>query len=485
MNTVAETQGKPLVREPGLHFRAALLPGGWAQGVRIQHAHGRITLVESGVAPLPADERAGIALPGVPNVHSHAFQRGMAGLTEQRGADASGAPSDSFWSWRQLMYRFVGRLTPDDLEAIAALAFAEMLEAGFTRVCEFHYVHHDASGKPFANIAEMGERVAAAAAATGIGLTLLPVFYAHGGFGGAPVSSQQARFVNSVEQYGRLLEASRRSVAQSGDAVVGIAPHSLRAVTPAELKNILPLAAAGPVHIHIAEQLREVQECEAALGARPVQWLLEEMPVDARWCLVHATHVTAEESAALAASGAVAGLCPITEANLGDGVFPAAEYQSQGGAYAVGSDSNVLISVSEELRLLEYGQRLRDGARNVLAGAPGQSTGRRLFDNVVRGGAQAAGMGRGADSAPRARLEVQLQGLAVGAPADIVSLVDDVAFAGRVDDAILDTFVFASSRGLIDGVWRAGRKVVSGGVHANRAAIATRFRATLQRLLAA
>jgi formiminoglutamate deiminase len=463
------------LREPGLYFRTALLPGGWAGGVRIETAGGRISVVESGVAPRPGDERAGIGLPGVPNVHSHAFQRGMAGLTERRhvAGRAGAAPeSDSFWSWREVMYRFVGRLEPEDLEAIAAQAFVEMLEAGFTRVCEFHYVHHDVGGVPYSNLAEMGARVAAAAASSGVGLTLLPVFYAHGGFGGAGAGPHQARFANDVERFGRLMEESRSVVAGLADAVVGIAPHSLRAVTPDELRAILPLAAGGPVHIHVAEQVREVEDCVATLGARPVQWLIGEMPVDARWCLVHATHVTDDEVVALARSRAVAGLCPITEANLGDGVFPAASFRSAGGSYAIGSDSNVLISVSEELRLLEYGQRLRDGARNVLAHAPGDSTGRVLFDEAVRGGAQASGVGGGV-------------GLAVGAPADIISLGDDVALAARAGDAILDSFIFASPRGVIDGVWRAGRKVVSGGVHVNRAPIAARYRATLQRLLSA
>ena len=457
------------LREPGLYFRAALLPGGWAEAVRIQTSGGRISVVETGVAPLAGDERAEVGLPGVPNVHSHAFQRGMAGLTERRPAAA--LENDSFWSWRDLMYRFVGRINPDDLEALSAQAFVEMLEAGFTRVCEFHYVHHDVTGKPHTHLAEMVERIAAAAAMSGIALTLLPVFYAHSNFGGAAVRPQQARFANDIEGYAQLVEASRKAIAGLADAVVGIAPHSLRAVTPDELRHILPLAAGGPIHIHVAEQVREVEECIAQLHARPVQWLIGETPVDERWCLVHATHVTNDEVASLARSKAVAGLCPITEANLGDGLFPAASFQAQGGVYAVGSDSNVLISVSEELRMLEYGQRLRDGTRNALARVPGGSTGRALFDDVLRGGMQAAGVGG-------------VSGLAVGAPADIVSLDDDVALAGRSGDAILDSFIFASRRGVIDGVWRAGRKLVSGGMHVNRAPIAARFRSTLQRLLA-
>jgi len=466
-------------------------------------------VVESGVAPLAGDERAGIGLPGVVNAHSHAFQRGMAGLTERRHS----SQTDSFWSWRELMYRFVGRLEPEDLEALAAQAFAEMLEAGFTRACEFHYVHHDVNGTPYADLAEMGARIAAAASESGIGLTLLPVFYAHSGFSGRALGPQQARFGNDVERFARLVEASRHAVAGLPDAIAGIAPHSLRAVTPEELRAILPLAAGGPVHIHVAEQMREVQECVAALGARPVQWLMAETPVNAQWCLVHATHVTEQEVAALARSQAVAGLCPITEANLGDGVFPAASFRAARGTYAVGSDSNVLISLSEELRLLEYGQRLRDGARNVLArgddagstrdatagaGSSSGSTGRALFEGVVRGGLQAAGLisaasvaGTAESGAGRANRATGAGaagalGLAVGASADIVSLQeDDIALAARSGDAILDSFVFASHRGVIDGVWRAGRKVVSGGVHIHRAPIAARFRATLQRLLSA
>ncbi len=495
-------------REPGLYFRSALLAEGWANEVRIQMSGGRISLVETGVAPLAGDERAHIGLPGVPNVHSHAFQRGMAGLAERRyaseqrngaegrrGAELARASvhpatasargdSDSFWSWREVMYRFVARLAPEDLEAIAAQAYVEMLEAGFTRVCEFHYVHHDVSGKPYVDLAEMGARVAAAAGSSGMGLTLLPVFYAHGGFGGRAVGAQQARFANDVDRFAKLVDASRHAVAGLPDALVGIAPHSLRAVTPDELRVILPLAADAPVHIHVAEQTREVEECVAQFGARPVQWLLAEMPVGAQWCLVHATHVTEDEVLALARSRAVAGLCPITEANLGDGVFPAAAFQEAGGRFAIGSDSNVLISVSEELRLLEYGQRLRDGARNVLARPAGVgSTGRALFEQVVRAGTQAAGLnGPGAQGISHPSTGVA--GLAVGAPADILSLKDDVALAARTGDALLDTFIFASPRGLIDGVWRAGCKVVSGGVHVNRAQIAARFRATLQTLLA-
>jgi formimidoylglutamate deiminase len=446
----------------GLHFTTALLQDGWANEVRLTVAGGRIGGVERNVAPLPDDERAGVGLPGVANLHSHAFQRGMAGLTERRGSRG-----DSFWTWRTLMYRFVEHLTPDDVEAIAAQAYVEMLEAGFTRVGEFHYLHHGETGRAYANIGEMAIRIAAAAEHSGIGLTLLPVFYAHGGFGGASAGAAQARFLNDPNSYGELVEASRGAVAGLDGAVVGIAPHSLRAVTPEELKAVLPLAHGGPVHIHIAEQTKEVEDCIAWSGARPVEWLLANAPVERRWCLVHATHINRAETSALARSGAVAGLCPITEANLGDGLFPAANFR---GAFGVGSDSNVLISLAEELRLLEYGQRLKRRMRNVMAGGADASTARALFGGALAGGAQALGVEGG---------------LAIGAPADIVSLnPDHPALIARCGDDILDSFIFASGSGLISGVWRCGRRLVTDGAHHRRAEVAWRYRRVLERLLA-
>jgi formiminoglutamate deiminase len=450
----------------GVHFQSALLPQGWAANVRVGFFEGAITAVERDVAPRVGDERASVGLPGMSNVHSHAFQRGMAGLTEHRGPNA-----DSFWTWRELMYRFVGRITPDDAESFAAQAYMEMLESGFTRVGEFHYLHHDPSGNAYADVAEMAVQVVAAAEQSGIAMTLLPVFYAHSGFGGAPPSEGQRRFINSVDQFARLMEASRRVVAPLAHAVVGIAPHSLRAVTPQELAAILPLAAGGPIHIHAAEQVREVEDCVAWSGIRPVEWLLTSLPIDSRWCLIHSTHVTEAEVEQLARSGAVAGLCPITEGNLGDGIFPATAFLGAGGALGIGTDSNVLISVGQELRQLEYSQRLRDRVRNALAGGPNRSTGRTLYDAALVGGARAMGV--------RAGIEV-------GAPADLFSLrTDDVMFAGRAADRLLDTFLFAGGDRCIDSVWRAGRKVVSNGRHHARNAIESRYRATLERLLRA
>ena len=448
---------------PAIHFRTALLPDGWARDVRIETAAGRIARIAIGVPAQAGDERAAIGLPGIANLHSHAFQRAMAGLTGKRGPGA-----DSFWTWRELMYRFVGQLTPDDVEAIAALAFVEMIEAGFTRVGEFHYLHHDFGGRPFADPAEMGARIAAAAATAGIGLTLLPVFYAQGGFGGVAAGEGQARFLSSPDSYARLIEASRRAVAPLDDALVGIAPHSLRAVTPDALAEVLPLADGKPIHIHIAEQLREVEDCIAWSGRRPIEWLFDHASVDGRWCLVHATHMTADETRALAKSGAVAGLCPITEADLGDGLFPAVEYRAAGGAWGIGSDSNVAIDLADELRLFEYGQRLHHRARNVIADEGG-SNGRALFDGALMGGARALGVEAG---------------LKAGAPADWLVLDGDhVGMIGREGDAILDSFLFASGRRAIDAVWRGGRKMVSGGVHHARTAVVARYHTVLQRLL--
>jgi formiminoglutamate deiminase len=364
-------------------------------------------------------------------------------------------------SVRAILTSRAGKLRPGQ-------AYVEMLEAGFTRVGEFHYLHHDQGGRAYADIGEMAVRIAAAAGEAGIGLTLLPVFYAHGGFGGAPVGAAQTRFLTDPDGYCELLYASRRAVAGLDGAIVGIAPHSLRAVTPQELQAILPLAEGGPIHIHIAEQTREVEDSLAWSGARPVEWLLANAPVDRRWCLVHATHMTRAETEALAGSGAVAGLCPITEANLGDGLFPGATFK---GAFGVGSDSNVLISLAEELRLLEYGQRLKRRMRNVMAGQAQASTGRKLFDAALVGGAQALGVDGG---------------LKVGAPADVISLdADHPALIARAGDNILDSFIFAGGNGLISGVWRAGRRLVIDGRHSRRAEIAARYRRTLERLLAA
>lgn len=446
--------------ETRLHFGSLLLSGGWAINVRVTIRDGLIAAIAPDSPRDAQDEAHAIGLPGMPNLHSHAFQCAMAGLTERRRAG-----EESFWTWRVEMYRFAEALDPDAMRAIAALAYMEMLEAGFTRVGEFHYLHNDATGRPYADPAEMGSALAQAAAETGLAMTLLPVFYAQSGFGGQPPEPEQRRFVTEPHGYARLLEASRKSLQALPDARLGIAPHSLRAVAPEALAEVVCLAD-GPIHIHIAEQEREVADCIAWSGARPVEWLLANAEVDRRWCLIHATHVTEAELAGIGVSGAVAGLCPITEANLGDGIFPAVEALEKDVRIGIGSDSNVRIDMAEELRLLEYGQRLVRRRRNCLGGEG--STGRFLFDAVLAGGTQALG-------APLP--------LTPGSPADLVSIdADHPAMIGRSDDAILDSLIFVGGRQAVDCVWRRGRKWVERGRHRDRDAIVARYAGTLGRL---
>jgi formimidoylglutamate deiminase len=448
-----------------VHLRRALLPRGWAGDVRLGFRDGVIASVETGVAAGPDDARHAAGVPGIANVHSHAFQRAMAGLTEQRGP-----ATDTFWTWRETMYRFALAIGPEETEAVAALLYAEMLEAGFTAVGEFHYLHHAPDGQPYANIAELAERIIAAAASTGIGLTLLPVFYARGNFGGAAPTEGQRRFLNNPARFARLFEVSRTAIEKLPGARIGVAPHSLRAATGAELLEVVALAGGLPVHMHIAEQQREVDDSLAWSGERPVAWLLKRFPVGPRWCLIHATHMTPDETVALAHTGAVAGLCPLTEGNLGDGTFPAQLFRQAGGHFGVGSDSNVQIGAVAELRQLEYAQRLSHRERNVIA-EPGASTGRTLVEQAVAGGAQALGGGP--------------HGLAVGAPADLVTLdTTNPLYAHLADDRMLDAWVFSAGNALVDCVWARGTKLVEGGRHRDRPALAERFRAAMARLLA-
>ncbi|RIK87041.1 MAG: formimidoylglutamate deiminase [Hyphomicrobiales bacterium] len=443
-----------------IHAETALLPQGLRRDVRIVLSGGAIDSVEAGAAAQAGDERHRFVLPAMPNLHSHAFQRAMAGLAETRGRG-----EDSFWSWRTVMYRFALSMTPDHVEAVAAQLYMEMLEAGFGRVGEFHYLHHDADGGAYADPAEMAARIAAASAEAGIGLTLLPVFYAHSGFGAAAPAEGQRRFIHDPDGFARLMRRAGEIVSSLPGGRLGIAPHSLRAVAPDELAAILPLAGGGPVHIHAAEQVREVEDCLAWSGARPVEWLLENAPVDARWCLIHATHMTGRESRALGASGAVAGLCPVTEANLGDGIFDAPTFLAAGGRFGVGSDSNIRIALDEELRTLEYTQRLSRRSRNVVA-EPGGSTGLALFSHALQGGAQALGVPAG---------------IAAGGPADLASL-DLSAAPWLPAEQALDHFVFAGGVG-IDSVWVGGRREVEGGRHRRRDAIAARFNAAMADLI--
>lgn len=450
------------------HFDKAFLPSGWADNVRVETGDdGMIVAVSPGSVPVAAERVAGIALPGMPNLHCHAFQKGMAGLAERRGP-----AGDSFWTWREVMYRFLSRLTPDDVEAIAAYAYLEMLEAGYTNVGEFHYLHHDPQGRPYADIGEMAARIAAASAATGIGLTLLPSLYTYGGFGNAAPNPGQVRFINPTDRFVSLMERSRDIVKTLPGAAIGIAPHSLRAVSPEQLREAAAIFPDGPVHIHAAEQTKEVDDCVASLGARPVQWLLDEMGLDRRWCLIHATHMTDDETTRLAQSGAVAGLCPLTEGSLGDGIFNGETFLAAHGRFGIGTDSNIQIDAPAELRQLEYSQRLKARARNVMTVKEGQSTGRSLYTRALAGGAQALGQPIGA--------------IEPGRRADIVVLdANHPDLAGATgDDMVLDIFVFSAGRGLIQTVIAAGKPVVEQGRHPARQATAQAYRRTVSRLAA-
>lgn len=450
-----------------LHLPEALLPEGFASDVTLTIEQGVITAVRQGVAPAAGRTSfKGLALPGMPNLHSHAFQRGMAGLSERRGA-----PEDSFWTWREVMYRFLDRLDPEDVHAIAAQAFVEMLEGGFTALAEFHYLHHDKDGRPYANIARMGEAIAAAADETGLGLTLLPVLYRFGNFGQAPSVHGQRRFVNDRDAYLKLLEGSAAAIRSLPDARLGVAPHSLRAVALDDLSWLAALRPDDPVHIHVAEQVPEVEASLKITGKRPVELLMDTVALDRRWCLIHATHLTEAERDGIARSGAVAGLCPITESSLGDGIFDGIRYRAAGGAFGVGSDSNIQIDAGAELRQLEYSQRLRDRRRALFAEEEA-STGLALWQAACEGGARACGRSIGR--------------IAPGCRADFITLdTDHPALVGRSGAEAVDSAIFASNAMPLRDVVVGGRRVVAEGRHIARDSVRARCAGVMRRLLAA
>jgi formimidoylglutamate deiminase len=436
----------------------ALTSEGWQSDVEITVGDdGFIQSVDAGVQP--GGECFGVMLPAPANLHSHAFQRAMAGMTERRGSD----PSDNFWSWRKLMYRFLDQLTPDHIEAIAAFVQMEMLEAGFGASVEFHYLHHQADGTPYDNLAELSERIAAAAQISGMGLTLLPVLYEQGGCDGRALGAGQIRFGNDLDRFEKLFEGAKAGLGSlPDDCRIGVAPHSLRAVSRESLAAVTTLHPTGPIHIHLAEQVGEVEEIVTAYGQRPTEWLFENHPVDERWCLIHATQMQAHETIAMAKSGAVAGLCPITEANLGDGIFDGVRYLKHGGRLGIGSDSNIRISVSEELRALEYSQRLKHLGRAVLA-TETRSSGRVIYEGAAFGGALASGRNSGV--------------LKPGKLADMMALDrSDVDLMGKNGDMILDSYIFAGDDSMVTDVWSAGRHMVTNGRHKHRDQILAQYR---------
>ncbi len=450
-----------------LYATSALLVDGWAKDVLLDIEKGRLSGLKTGVRNVPAGAQrlGGPVIPGMANLHSHAFQRGFAGCSEQRGP-----AQDSFWTWREVMYGFLSLLSPRQMQAIAEQLYVEMLKAGYTSVGEFHYVHHDPNGAPYANFTETSDRVIAAATTSGIAITHLPVLYAHAGFGAMAPTRRQARFINDAEGFARLVQSLNSRYADTPGVRIGAAPHSLRAADPSLIRTAVDVLsredATAPVHIHIAEQRKEVDECIAAHGARPVEWLYDNVDVDRRWCLIHATHVTETERERIATSDAVVGLCPTTEANLGDGIFPALEYLRNGGHIGIGSDSNVSVSPIEELRLLEYGQRLVKRRRALLASESQRSVGSFLYQHAARAGARALGRGTGS--------------LAPGGVADLVVVDDQLpALVHKAEDLLLDAMVFAGNLNpvrdvMVGGVWR-----VVDGRHPDERRILDRYERTI------
>jgi formimidoylglutamate deiminase len=449
---------------------AALLPDGFADAVRLEiDDRGDITAVHVGAEPAAAERVPGVVLPGMPNLHSHAFQRAMAGLAERLEPGEA-----SFWSWRTVMYRFLERIGPDELRAIASQLYVEMLEAGYTAVGEFHYLHHQRDGHAYADPAELSWVILEAQGASGIGLTHLPSLYMAGGFGGRAPEAGQRRFVHDLDRFADLIDRLKPSFAGAPNLRLGVAPHSLRAVPDEALRDVIALADAidseAPIHMHVAEQAKEVRECLEWCGARPVRHLFDAAPVGPRWCLIHATHMDDAETELLARSGAVAGLCPTTEANLGDGLFDLGGYLTAGGAFGIGSDSHVSISPIEELRWLEYGQRLGTLRRLVAASAEQPHCGARLWRDALAGGAQALGR--------------RIGRLAPGYRADLIGIDDrHPILAERRGDGLLDALVFSGNVNLVRDVMVGGRWAVRDGRHEQRDQIAEAYRATVTKLV--
>ncbi len=450
----------------------ALLPDGWADNVLIEiDRDGWIVGVDAFKAA-PADGKdvetvAGALVPGMPNVHSHAFQRAMAGLTER-----AGGKKDNFWSWRETMYRFLIDLTPEDMEAIAAQTYVEMLKGGYTSVGEFHYIHHSREGKPYEDRALMSRQVIKAALEAGIAITHMPVLYAYSGFGAQPPAEAQKRFVNTVPEMMKIVAALEKDYATVPQVTLGFAHHSLRAVSPEMMRegtraarDLLPQA---PIHIHAAEQTTEVEGCLEWSGKRPVEWLLENGNVDERWSFIHCTHLAEAEMEALASSGVVVGLCPTTEANLGDGVFPLVPFFQAGGSFGIGSDSHISISVTEELRWLDYVQRLVLRERTVIKEPDNPSVGEVLFEQALAGGAQALGRRTG-------KIEI-------GHRADFLVLDQSLpCMTGKLRDHILDTAIFAVNENPVKDVMAGGRWAIRDRHHKREEQILARYRETMSK----
>jgi formimidoylglutamate deiminase len=445
---------------------SALLASGWADSVEIKiDATGNITTISPDL-PYSDGDRVEVLIPAIPNVHSHAHQRAMAGLGER-----AGDTQDSFWTWRKVMYHYLERIQPDNLFHIAAQLYLEMLKAGYSCVGEFQYLHHDLNGQAYDNRAEMSLQCLQAATRVGIGFTALPVLYRYGGFGSAAALDGQKRFLNDADGFIEIVKGLQSATTNDANCSVGIAPHSLRAINRDLLAEVIAsLESLAAIHVHVAEQTKEVDDCLDWSGKRPVEWLFENFDVDQKWCLIHATHINDQETSAMAGSGCVAGLCPTTEANLGDGFFNAREYFAQRGCWAIGSDSHISIDPVEELRWLEYGMRLQTRGRNVLVSDASANTGRNLLDGALAGGAQACGRNIGS--------------IAEGYRADLVVLDHEhPRLYGRSKDDLIDSWIFSGNSNLVRDVYIGGNKIIDNGHHADEDTIARNYRNTLDQLI--
>lgn len=427
-----------------------LLADGWQHNKTLVIENGVINQVIDGKA-LDAQVVKGPVIPGMINCHSHAFQRAFAGFSEQ-GSEGK----DSFWTWRNVMYKFLAQLSAENAETIATQLYIEMVKSGYTRVAEFHYLHHDVSGQPYQELATMAKAIFNAAKTTNIGLTMLPVMYQFSGFGAQAPNEGQQRFINSTEQFNQLVSDCFALTKDYSNTNVGIAPHSLRAVDKQGIEqavaHVRSLDANAPIHIHIAEQQKEVNDCLAHYGKRPVQWLLDNCQLDKNWCLIHATHIDDSELHSMVAQQAIAGICPTTEANLGDGIFPTDDFLQAGGVMAIGSDSHISVNPIEELRWLEYAQRLAKQQRALLATSETPSVGLNLWQQANKGGALSTNSNSGE--------------LAVGKQADLVVLdQNDLALYAHDEQHLLDSAIFATQRSPVRDVMVNGQWVVEDRIH--------------------
>ncbi|MEM1406538.1 MAG: formimidoylglutamate deiminase [Bacteroidota bacterium] len=448
-------------------FKGLLQNSGWLEDVSVSvDEKGLITAIDQNHES--TEFVSGLALPGFQNAHSHAFQYAMAGLTENHGAESA---HDDFWSWRETMYQIALMIDPEELESIATMLYSEMVRHGYTHVAEFHYLHHDKDGKPYSNLAEHGDRLVAAAQIAGIKITLIPMFYQTGGFGKVP-GSRQRRFISkTVEDYHRLWEASKKVTERCKSASIGYGIHSIRAVEARDIKKVVGHDQfSGPFHIHVAEQLKEIEDCLSFYGNRPVEWLIDNTPLNENCHLVHATHLIKNEIKAIATRGACVVLCPSTEGNLGDGIFPLHKFQELGGRWSIGTDSHIGLNPCEELRILDYGQRLTSHRRNTFTYSNKSDHTLYAFDQMLSSGRAAMG-------------HLSKGYFELNSPFDAVIFdAKQPLLANTAREYWLPTLLYSADASWIKGTIIDGRWVVENNLHKDQEKIRPAFTKALKKL---